>query len=267
MYLISGDVRYFVENQVYDAAPGDVFITNHNEIHKPSFKTAEPYERITVVFDPAFISHFSTDRFDLLSCFYNRKNGTGNRITLSAEQDGEIRAIFDKIEREYECAEDSRDIKISALMLELLILINKASKGVDDNGGGDICELVTEVINYVNENIDGDLSLEALERVFYISGAHLCRSFKSETGITLHKFIIKKRIARASRLLAENASVTEAMHASGFSDFSNFIRTFKKYTGKTPGRYRKEHDELRLQATGSIGKSSKNTPIGNNKND
>ncbi len=256
-YLISGDVRYFVENQIYEVEPGDLIITNPNEIHKPTFKSNTIYERITLCFDPTFFSQFSTESFDLLSCFYDRKNGVGNKITLTAEEDVYIRELFSRIERARESDEASRDIQQSALVIELLILINKAvASSADEERRGSMSGLVTEVINYIGENLKDDLSLEALEKRFFVSGAHLCRSFKAETGITLHKFIVKKRISYAKILLSEGASVTHTMSASGFSDLSNFIRSFKRIVGITPSEYRRDPDIHALQAQHKVAEGS-----------
>ena len=247
-YLISGDVRYFVENQVYDVAPGDVMITTPNEIHKPTFKSDKTYERITLCFDPVFFSQFSTETFDLLGCFYNRKKGAGNKITLTDEQNAELRRLFSDIETAYLSAEDSRDIKINALVIELLLLLSKAAS-VSEDGCADISDLVTEIISYIDCNLDGDLSLSQLARVFYLSDAHICRSFKAETGITLHRFIVNKRIARAKLLIAQGASITEAAESCGFGDLSNFVRSFKRHVGITPSEYKKNPDMLRLQTS------------------
>ena len=238
-YLISGDVRYFVENQIYEVEPGDIIITNPSEIHKPTFKSDKTYERITVCLDPTFFSQFSTEAFDLLSCFYDRKNGEGNKITLSEEENAEVRRIFSEIEREYASSETSSEVRINALMLELLVLLNKAARGSDKREQVDLGGLVREIISYVERNLDGELSLSALERAFFLSAEHLCRSFKNETGITLHGFIVKKRMATAQLLLASGESVTETAERCGFSDLSNFIRSFKKHVGMTPSEYKK----------------------------
>jgi len=57
--------------------------------------------------------------------------------------------------------------------------------------------------------------------------------------MNLHEYIIFKRVARAKKLLMEGKSVTETCHLSGFNDYSNFIRTFKRTVGISPGKYSK----------------------------
>lgn len=242
-YCVSGDVKYFVENRIYTVEPGDVFITNQNEIHKPNFESDKTYERITIHFDPAFFSQFSNNHFDLLACFYNRRNGYGNKISLSESQLANMMGIFEEIENTKKHMPEYSEIKLNNLMIELLIFLNEVSTAnrIDsekEKYTNQLDDVLYKIINYIDQNPEGDLSLENLEKIFFISRAHLCRRFKAQTNSTLHQYIVKKRISRAKLYLEEGASVTHTMNMCGFGDFSNFIRTFKKNTGMTPSEYR-----------------------------
>ena len=53
------------------------------------------------------------------------------------------------------------------------------------------------------------------------------------------RYILVRRVALAKSLLAQGYTVAETCHLSGFNDYSNFIRTFKKVTGATPGKFRR----------------------------
>ena len=72
-----------------------------------------------------------------------------------------------------------------------------------------------------------------------INENYLSRIFKSETGTQLNTYIIERKIAEAKRLLYNGESVKNACAMSGFNDCSNFIRTFKKFTGASPGHVKK----------------------------
>ena len=62
--------------------------------------------------------------------------------------------------------------------------------------------------------------------------------FNRYCGTTVTKYIISKRITEAKKLLSNGKSVTETAFASGFNDYANFIRTFKKTVGVPPGKYK-----------------------------
>jgi AraC-like DNA-binding protein len=101
-----------------------------------------------------------------------------------------------------------------------------------------IPEKLIPILDYINENLEGDLSLEFLEKRFYINGSYLSRLFKKSTGSTIHEYIIYKRISKAKKLLAEGSSATEAAFMCGFNDFSNFSRLFKRTVGVSLRQYK-----------------------------
>jgi AraC-like DNA-binding protein len=238
-YRISGDVRYFVEKQIYSVDTYDVFITNQNEIHKPNFESGKPYERITLCIDPDFFSQFSNENYDLLKCFYGRENGIGNKITLTKPELESMMSIFKVIEEAFTKDASYCDIIINSKIIELLIILNEASKRkTNELQNNQLSENLAKITDYIDTHLSDDLSLATLERALYLSASHMCRIFKRSTNSTIHQYIIKKRIALAKSLLALGYSVSEVSHRSGFSDFSNFIKTFKKHTGIIPSKYK-----------------------------
>ena len=238
-YRISGDVRYFVEKQIYSVNAYDVFITNQNEIHKPNFESSQPYERITLCFNPDFFSQFSSKDYDILNCFYNRKNGTDNKITLTPPEFERMMGSFEAIEEALLQNASYSDIRITNIVIDLLLLLNEAAKRKSKaNQKNQLNENLAKIIDYIDTHLSEDLSLATLESVLFVSAPHICRTFKKATNSTIHQYIIKKRIVLAKHLLKMGYSVSDVSHKSGFSDFSNFIKTFKKHTGMIPSKYK-----------------------------
>lgn len=65
--------------------------------------------------------------------------------------------------------------------------------------------------------------------------------FKKETGTTFVHYVTQLRMKEAIRLLqTTNKSTAEISALVGFNDYFYFLKTFKKYTGKTLGQYRAE---------------------------
>ncbi len=238
-FLVSGDVHYFVENKLYPLKHGDLIITNNHEIHKPSFQSDQPYERITIEFDPTVLGLFSSEKFDLMNCFYNRPLGEQNKIALNDMQVGEVLQLFHKTERFSHNASDGDEILIINYMAELLIYINRIFfKIVPDDEFIDISKKLRPIIDHIDQNLDADLSLEALEKKFYISRYYLSKLFKKSIGSTIHNYITYKRISKAKKLLAEGVSVTQTCERCGYNDYSNFLSMFKRTVGISPGKYK-----------------------------
>ena len=100
--------------------------------------------------------------------------------------------------------------------------------------------LADYITSYVEENLKGDLSVNALCRRFGISKNTLYRVSHDHFGTTILDYITKKRIDTACRLLRDGSlSLTEVCDRVGMTDYNYFFKVFKKRTGVSPRRYRK----------------------------
>lgn len=104
-----------------------------------------------------------------------------------------------------------------------------------------------QVVEYIKEHYKEKISLEDIAKEFNYSVGHLCRKFKEEIGDSVVNYIIKYRISIAMKLLFERQelSIEEIALDVGFNDVQFFDKTFKKLTGMTPGKYRKEVNETK----------------------
>ena len=84
------------------------------------------------------------------------------------------------------------------------------------------------------------IRLEDAAREARLSPFHFLRVFQRVLGVTPHQYLLRLRLARAARLLADASfSVTDAALEAGFADLSNFVRTFRRAAGVSPGEFRK----------------------------
>lgn len=129
-------------------------------------------------------------------------------------------------------------LKLCKLMEALIFINNVFINSVYINNLSNIPKQLINIIEYIDKNLTGDLSLESLGDRFYINKNYLCTMFSRHIGKSIHQYIIYKRISYAKQLLKGGNNVTETCYLSGFNDYSNFIKTFKKITHETPGRYK-----------------------------
>ena len=95
------------------------------------------------------------------------------------------------------------------------------------------------MITYINDHITEELSLDHLSSRFYTSKYYLGRQFKQFTGLTLYQYIMKKRLMMARDMLRAGSPVMDACLWSGFRDYSNFLKAFKREFGQNPSKYTK----------------------------
>ncbi len=91
----------------------------------------------------------------------------------------------------------------------------------------------------INANLEGELSLEQIARECKLSVSHFARAFTRSTGISPHRWLMRRRVDVAKDLmLTTDSSLVEISLKCGFSDQSHFTRVFTEATGETPGRWR-----------------------------
>ncbi len=97
-----------------------------------------------------------------------------------------------------------------------------------------------DVKAFIEENLDADVSLEVLATLADTSVYSFCRVFKNTTGQSPHQYVNKRRVARASELLATTQTgIAEIAYEVGFSSQSHLTSVFRSAMGTTPAKYRK----------------------------
>lgn len=94
-------------------------------------------------------------------------------------------------------------------------------------------------IEYINENLEKDLTLCEIAASVGMSPYHFARAFKQGTGLPPHQYLIKCRIEKAKSLLAKtDLAIAEIAYRVGFASQSHFTTLFGKHTATTPKAYR-----------------------------
>ncbi len=95
------------------------------------------------------------------------------------------------------------------------------------------------ILIYINQNCDKPISNEKLASIFGYHPNYLSHLVLSQTGLSLHKYIIKCRIMRAIDLLqTTDMTANQIASLSGFGDYNHFLKYFKKITGKSTKDFR-----------------------------
>lgn len=101
---------------------------------------------------------------------------------------------------------------------------------------------INRVFEFIDENLESELSLNMIAEIAFFSPFHFHRVFKFITGETVNGYVTRRRIEKSALdLLHKNITITEIAHQFGFSDNSSFSKTFKKYYGISPTNFRKQN--------------------------
>ena len=233
-------MTYYIEGTSYKLHPNDLLLISPSELHRPLLGSKCIYERKIINFTRDFLQELNFKDYNLFSCLDNRAPGKNNLIPSYDVLSNNINLLIENIEK---CSDSdpSQNILRKTYLAQLLISLNIISENNRnysfvlnrDN------ERIASIIQYINNNLDSNLSLAILEDKFYISKFYLCHKFKEITGFTLNEYITYKRIMKARELIKLNYPLSELHKLVGFSDYSNFYKTFKKANGISPREYKK----------------------------
>jgi AraC-like DNA-binding protein len=115
------------------------------------------------------------------------------------------------------------------------------AESLPPNRGGLSPARTHRICEYINSNLDRNISLEALAEMAGLSTHHFARAFKQSVGTPPHGYVLQRRIERARQMLRNtDLSMSEIALSAGFSDQSHLARHFRRITGMSPGLVRWE---------------------------
>ncbi len=101
--------------------------------------------------------------------------------------------------------------------------------------------LLSDVTAYIQSHFrEPELSVGSVAQQFYVSREHLSRVFKNHTSESISHYITDLRMQEFRYGLLMGKNVLPACLESGFSDYSSFVKTFRKLYGITPADYREQ---------------------------
>ncbi|BET68874.1 DNA-binding transcriptional regulator [Opitutales bacterium ASA1] len=118
---------------------------------------------------------------------------------------------------------------------------------------------VARALSYIAEHFsEPTLSVAEVATAVRMSRRHLERSFRTETGCTMHEHIIKRRMQEASRLLCTHprAKVADVAALVGVEGAVTFFRTFRRFFGESPREHR-QNALLAAAGSGEVGEAKR----------
>ncbi len=234
--ILGGNAKYIIEGREYDLLPFDFVLVNRFAIHKPVVQIDEEgdaYDRIILYLSQNFLS-----KYELLDAFTKVREIERHVVRFPGNTSTEIydslKQIEEDISREDEVYAGKLNTRID--VLKFLIGFNKAC--ITENFGfkpeARYNRKVIELIEYINENLCKDLSIDKLADTFFMSKYYMMRIFKNETGYSIHQYISEKRVLLARNYIMSGMPATTACLECGFKDYSSFSRAFKNQLGMLP---------------------------------
>ena len=229
-FLENGARNHMAEEQLFHITRGEFLLFAPYTMHHSYGDMDVPFQRIVLYFRPD-----SGVNLNILNAI-----DTAPGVFHPNDADLlSIRSLLNQIlsteHSEDVYKQDELCILLNMLLLQIL-RVKKVSHVPAE------CNRITNVINYIHEHYNEDMTLERLSSVFFVSPYYLCREFKRYTNRTIIQYLNVTRIMKAQRQIMEtDKNLTQISLENGFSNLTHFNRVFKSVTGQSPSSYRKEY--------------------------
>ena len=158
-------------------------------------------------------------------------------------RDAEMEAVCRRLNRELSLGDAADRLFVEATVVKLAVLLRErhsaASKRVPRlPSSGLTRNQARRVLDYIEADLSGQLTLLELARISGLSLHHFARMFKRTLGVAPHQYVIERRVERAKALMrATHASLAEISLETGFSSQSHFTSAFCRVVGATPTQF------------------------------
>ena len=236
VYNVSGsDVLYSLDGSQFTLRKGDVIFLPSEHFHSGVFNVSDNHSvRLVVQIDDAMW----------------KKAQERTRISWSDEplliESGtvarwDLRGLFERMAQTAYVPKDAQALIYESQVTELQLLINQF---VEENKASAFKaknDITTRVMKYLQQHYtEATLTVDMVADYACVSRAHLSRVFKAYTKESVHEYLTNLRMHHCRQMIADGNSILDSSIASGFSDYSSFVKTFKKLFGMTPQEFRKK---------------------------
>ena len=245
--VLGGSAVHVVGKDQYPLMRGDVFVVHGNQIH--SHIKLSNFHIFNFIYKRDFFENIKSELGDLPGfktlfihepCF-RKYHKFKAKLHLNPHQLNYIISIIDQMIEARKNERPGGNKTIEYLFRVLIINLCQCYAEIDTSHSKELFT-IGRVIDFMEENLAEDITLEMLAKRAHASKSTLLRAFKRMTGCTPIDYLIKLRIEKAAEMMEKNSDirVIDASSATGFWNSSYFTKKFKAVIGMTPMEYLKK---------------------------
>ncbi len=243
-FFLEGNIIMYIDGKSFVPTPGTLIIIPPNLPHFARLVDGDiPYRRFVFWVTESFLETLSSISEDYVY-LTNRTSKSGD-FFLTRFSEIEYNAIQGKaftLIDEIHSNRFGKEAKILIAVHDFILSINRMvyEKQNPVLAETDTDTLYQTIVQYIENHIDENLSLDIIADKLHVSKFHISHLFTEINGLPLHKYVTKKRLAMCRDAILSGQDISTVSGAYGFSDYSVFYRAFVKEYGKSPKKFRDE---------------------------
>lgn len=249
--FLEGDIDMQIENVAtpyIKLVPGDIVVfppgIRHHAIKRPDDDTKNisdqgsmPYRRFVFWLSDKYLKELLSISPDYAYLIEEAQQGKfihHLENALSGQVQSKAITVLEEISTVHYGHDAFLRIYSSELLLTLTRYIYESEHKISVPENTD---MMGQLITYIDEHLTDNLSLNILAEKLFVSKSYIVHEFKNRLGLSVHQYIVKKRLAGCRDSMLSGTPISEAYITYGFNDYSNFYKAFKKEYGYSPREY------------------------------
>lgn len=230
-FLISGTADEIINDCVYKAESGDIFLLTPNDLHE--LRNINGAVCCNMMFPESFISD------ELLIQLEERSLFTNVFARLEKRELEKVKTLISIIEDELDSNDTNRKVVVKNIINVILSFLIRY--GFKENTSGKKYVSVRRAVKYIKSNFKKQITLNDVANAVGLETKYFSVLFKKSIGVSYKDFLNETRLKYALQCISQSdVSITEICYSCGYGSVSNFNRMFKRKYGMSPNEYRLE---------------------------
>lgn len=241
--FIDGDVSMEIRDKTIPLRTGDIVLIPPGVVHRGVVHTPDiPYRRFVFWISKEYCNRLSEESVDYVWLMQEAEVNHHYVFRLGESDFHTIQSKIIRLLEETNTDRYGRDTMISLSVCDLILTLNRrVYENKHQSHNREENDLFAQILSYLNSHISESLSLEDIGKVFYLSKYYISHLFKENLGISIHQYVIKKRLEYISGAILNGHNISTACEEYGFNDYASFYRAFLKEYGISPKEYKRIH--------------------------